>query len=240
MPSLSFPRLRQGLELPASMRKLKKLRFSSGGFTLIELLTVICVAALLMGITASFLGNTKSGRLNVAGNRVVDLLHEARQNSLSKNSLTAAVVVTDPSFGNQYRLLALFQLLPRSDGSASSASDWTQVSNWETLENGVILDTSVIANNALQSYQSTSPFPMPVPQYNSRTVAQYEYVLFLPNGSLSTTPAETNPAILNLVDGFFAGSSSTPTYTDPHGSGYANYYRITVLAATGGIKIDRP
>ncbi len=143
----------------AAMPKRQRLRFSAGGFTLIELLTAICVIAVLMGLTASMLGNNKSGRLNVAGNRVVDLLHEARQNSLSKNSLTAVVVVTDPSFSDQYRLLALFQLVPRSDGSVPTSSDWTQISKWETLEGGVILDTTVISNNALQSYQSTSPFP---------------------------------------------------------------------------------
>jgi prepilin-type N-terminal cleavage/methylation domain-containing protein len=208
-------------------------------FTLIELLVVICIIGILTGLCLSAFANSKAVSLDAAGQRIVDMTHVARQNSISKNALTALILVTDPNIPQQYRLLVMYQLLPRVDGSAPAPSDWTQASSWQMLDRGIIFDSTEIPNNAFQDASEATFAPaLPPLQYLGRTISDYKCIVFLPNGSLY--PAGANPAILNLVEGFFPPDASAPVYTHPSGSTYADYYRITVLAANGATKIDRP
>ncbi len=202
---------------------------TSKAFTLIELLTVIAVMAVLTSLLApAFNSIGRSSQLSAEGNKVVNLVNLAGQNSMAKNAMTALVAIpTDQSASSAYRAFALFEYVPE-------ASDWKQISGWETLKEGVVVDP---ASFTFTSYPASKPQPdLPAIKYGGRTISSYKYVVFLPNRSL----LQNSSAQLKLAEGLFAGGASTPTYTRKGSDGSpANYYNVTVLGTTGRPKIDR-
>jgi type II secretory pathway pseudopilin PulG len=205
----------------------------TNGFSLIELLAVMGVMIILMGLVVPAVSSIgKASSLNAGGALVTGLINAARQNSLTNNAMTALVIVTDPSLDAQYRMFTMLEALPRADGQALTSSDWQQISKWETLSPGIVVD-----NNApLQSGSSGSispPFPAQL-SYGNHPISpnQLEFLVFYPDGSISSP----NPATIKLVEGYYSKGSSLPLYT----GGPANCYQMTVLNATGRIKIVRP
>lgn len=203
-------------------------RKSRRAFSLIELLTVIAMMALLTTLVAPAFNNLgKSSLLSAEGNRVVNLVNYAGQNSISRNAMTAMVVI-DPQSGSAYRAFALFECLPES-------TDWKQISAWETLKDGIVLDPSTFSTF---TDSGTQPQPaLPQMRYRNGAVGAYKYVIFLPNRSL----LQNTSAQLKLAEGSVPSGANIPTYSRPGSDGTpANYYAVTVLGPTGRPKIDRP
>ena len=219
------------------------------GFTLLEVLTVMAIMAILTALVApAFTNLGKGNALMASGNKVANLFNSARQNSLSRNVMTALVMITDSNLPGRYQTFALLELTPPSNGAAPTTSNWRQISKWETLANGVIADPKWPSNptQALtDSGQSLLPASMNLPSSltcGGKTVSSYQYVVFLPAGGLFLNNFASF-AQIQLVEGFLSQGSTSPVYTQPSsspGGGPANYYRISALAATGNIKIDRP
>lgn len=210
------------------------------GFTLIEVLTVLAITAVMAGLIVPAMTSLgKSSALNVSADVVVNLANLGRETSMSKNAMTALIVLTDPSLSGADRTFVLMELDPRSDGSQPQSSDWKQISKWESLNSGVVSDPSSLTFNKSTDAPGTAGVPTPAfPSivYNGQTVGSYSYVIFLPGGNLLSG---TSPQI-QLVEGIV--SSGAVTYTRPvaGGGAPANYYSLTVLTSTGRVKIDRP
>ena len=212
---------------------------SRSGFSLVELLTVIVIIALTASLVVpAFTSLGKSSALSVSANQVANLVNRARENAMSKNAMTALVVVTETSLENSNRVFILLELSPRSDGSQAQPSDWKQIGKWESLLPGVLVDPSNLSLNksSAQAGESGVPTPaFPTLAYHGQTVSTYSYVVFLPGGNLL---GSTSPQVM-LAEGNLA--SGAVTYTRPAGGGGpANYYKLTILTATGRLKIDRP
>jgi prepilin-type N-terminal cleavage/methylation domain-containing protein len=199
-------------------------------FTLIELLTVIAIMALLASMVAPAFNNFgKSSQLSADGNKVVNLVNLAGQNSISKNAMTALVAIAPGSgAGTAYKAFTLLEFMPES-------SDWKQITGWETLKDGVVIDP---ASFTFTEYPGVKPQPdLPAIRYGGKTISSYKYLIFLPNRSL----LQNTSAQLKLVEGVFAANASAPTYTRKASDGTPeNYYNVTVLGTTGIPKIDRP
>ena len=222
----------------------------SRGFTLLELLLVVAIMVILIGLTVPAVSNFRSANLlSASGEKVVNLLNLARQNSMSRNTMTAFVMITDPTLANPYRSFALLELVPLSSGTPPATRTWKQISNWETLPDGVIVDPawpSNVAQSLADSSTQASHLPASMAitpfAYGGENVDSYRYVIFMPTGGLFLNGSSSFVQI-QLVEGFLPQGSGTPTYTKPAtgpGGSWANYYRISTLAATGRVKIDRP
>lgn len=209
-------------------------------FTLVELITVMAIITVMVTLLVpAFTSIGKANALNTSGNHVVNLINLARENSMSKNVMTALVVLTDSSMADANRSLVLMELDPTTDGSQPSPGNWRQISGWETLGSGVIVDPNLFTFN--KSSDSAGEPGVPTPafpaiQHSGKIASSYGYLVFLPGGNL----LGSNASQIQLVEGIIASGGAVYTRRTAAGGGPANYYNITVLAATGRIKIDRP
>ncbi|XHR30979.1 MAG: Tfp pilus assembly protein FimT/FimU [Chthoniobacteraceae bacterium] len=204
------------------------------GFTLIELLFVMAIIASLATLSVpSFTSLGKSAGLNGGGNMVAGLITSARQNALSKNTMTALVIVTDSSVDPQNRLFTMMELPAHEDNTTKpQSSDWKQITKWETLVRGVIV------SNWTSSPQTVSP-TFPKLRYGNHWITQdgFKYLIFMPDGSTLSNTSTT----VQLVEGYIPKGETVPLYTSVLKNGNpANYYKLTILNTTGRIKIDRP
>ena len=215
-----------------------------------ELLLVMAIMVILIGLTVPAISSFRSANLlSASGGKVVNLLNLARQNSMSRNTMTAFVMITDPASTAPYRSFALMELVPLSGGTPPSTRTWKQISNWETLPDGVMADPAWPAD-AVQSLPDSSaqalllPASMAITPFacGGETVDSYRYLIFMPTGGLFLN-GSSSVVQLQLVEGFLPRGSGTPTYTKPansSGGSLANYYRISALTTTGRVKVDRP
>lgn len=209
--------------------------------TLVELLVVVAILMLMMAAVVPAVTTISRGRsLVIGGNQIANLANLARENALSNNSMTALIVPTDINMEKRNRMAGLFQLLPSDNGTVPSSANWTQISSWETLPQGVVIDPGTFTFNDSSDPASTPGVPMPpFPpiRYGAGNCASYRYVVFLPGGGLLSGSS----TLLRMVEGFLPAGSSKVSYTHPANGGLpANYYDITLIAATGRLKIDRP
>jgi Tfp pilus assembly protein FimT len=219
--------------------------------TLLELLVVVAIIASLMGLAVPAVTNiSRSGQLATGGNQAAEIAQLARQTALSNNSATALVLVTDSQSTPARQAFAILQMIPQDESKTGKAM-WRQVSAWEPLANAVFVDVTLSPSNAQPldasctfqdgpSQDFTSPMALPATfQYEGHTVSTYKYVTFLPDGSLATG----STARVELVEGHLASATSAIyTHRSPNTNpaAPADYYRITLIAATGRVKIDRP
>lgn len=211
------------------MRRGTRLEDCMKAFSLVELLTVIALISLLAGLAIPAISSLgKASSLGTAGNQLAALIDQGRQNSMSKNVMTALILMTDQGTESDYRAATLLEY-----DAEETAPQWKPVTKWANLPLGVVFDQSstFFANSA-----SPLPFVSPVVNYRGTSVNRYAARVFLPSGGL-TTPA--NPAQIQLVEGVAQNGRVTLTRPDPSGKA-ANYYSISIVGATGRIKIDRP
>lgn len=214
------------------------------GFTLTEILAVLAIISIVTAATFSYglIGPKGMGKVEGSGNQVVDLIDLARQTAVSKNEMTALVVVTDPSVGLRNQLLMVYELQMPVNGSAPTSANWVPSTGWQMLYHGVLADpnpTYFTFNNSSDS-SSTAGVPspsFPAINYLGQNVSTYKYLVFTADGSLLSG----NSATVRISPGAFPQGSSTVVYAGGTTGGVPNnYYNITILGATGMVKIDRP
>jgi len=191
------------------------------------------MVSLIGVLVPAFSGIGKAGALNGDGALIANLANVARQNSLSKNAMTALVVVTDRSNDFQNRVFTMLELLPSSNGHPPVNTDWKQISKWETLGRGVVVN-----NWTTQSGTASTVSPaLPPLTYGGQQIDQFKSLVFMPDGSTYGD----GPTTVELVEGYYPKGAATPFYTGGLKNGSAaNFYQLTILNATGRIKIDRP
>ncbi len=209
------------------------------GFSLLELLIITAIMAIL-ALTAlpAIVGMSSSGQLTSAGNLIVGLANQARQNAITDDTMTALVRVSSSSSQPQLnnRLFILMELTPAA--SATGSPTWTPVSKWEILPPGTVVDPSVMN----QSPSPTLATPLPSLNYKGTAISSSDcaYQVFLPSGGLLSPVASVNtPPFLRLVTGAMNGSNIT--YTGNKSAGIpSNYYEVTINPYTGMLKVTRP
>lgn len=193
------------------------------GFSLLELLVAMAIMISLMGLVVPAVTSTRTAEaLNLGGNQVATLLSFARENSLSKNVMTALAVVTDPSINQQNPVFTVLELLPPKNGTAPTPADWKQISKWQKLEPGITVN-----DWTTQTGTSGNISVLPSLIYGGKPInqANVKVLIFMPDGGTYSD----SPTTVQLADSKTV-KNGTPT----------NYYKLTVLNATGRIKIGRP
>jgi Tfp pilus assembly protein FimT len=217
----------------SSCRPSRILRRTEGAFSLAEMFVVMAISSVLLTLAVSSLGSGQATSLDSGGNMVADIINQASQNAVANNAMTAVILANDPTQSSYNRALAVYQLVQPANGQTAASSDWKQVGKWQTLPAGIIVDQTTMQ----PSSQSTVP-AFPTISYHGVAVNGYQYSIFLPQGNLMGGASSQ----LRLASGFFPGGMSSPTYTGKKNSDGTptDYYTISVIAATGRVKIDRP
>jgi prepilin-type N-terminal cleavage/methylation domain-containing protein len=211
---------------------------SRSAFSLVELLAVIVVIAIIMGIVVPSLSGLGRGpALTAAGSTVNNMVSLARQHAMSRNTLTALVILANQGTESDYRALAVLEYKPRIG--------WTQVGGWETLPVGITVDV----DPAECSFMLNSPNPFPFLTVNNqenppiqfqstpvRSPGGYAARIFTPGGGLQNAD---KPAQIRLVPGNVVGGSIQYKQRNDAGKP-ANYFDIAIIGATGATKISRP
>lgn len=199
---------------------IKKPTAAQRGFTLIELLIVMAILSLIIALSAHAFGSAgQAAALNRAGMQVTQLIEFARQRAMSGNAMTALILVTDHPDGSlNGNTLALMER--RQD------MEWLPISEWERLPEGIGVDLDAHAADGSYLPPSTPGLLGSKGPHPCLGVSNYAYtgLIFRPQGGLFPSGASVR---LKLV---INGANPSP----------ANYYRITILGATGKTKIDRP
>ena len=210
----------------------------SGGFSLVELLTVLGIMAILVTFGLSSMGSSTAHQLNTGGNRVVNLVNQARQNSITKHTMTALILLTgtnQAAVDNRFFVIEEFNPV---------TSTWQQISKWESLPPGVVVDnaaTNPSTDTFITSVPSlNAPAAFPTVTYMGLSIPPTGYAcqVFLPRGQLLST-ATTLPPVLRLVSG--TDNNGAIIYTaGSRGATLNNYYDVIINPYTGIPKINRP
>ncbi len=205
------------------------------GFTLIELLIVVAIMAMLGGLaTPALMKSYRSSSLTQAGNRLTDVAMLARQNALSRNTMTAVVMVTSTSAqlaGISHDALTVIELSPSQGG-------WNQITGWTFLPS----QAKAYANLAALS-PADLPLPvggtLPVLRLPSNagapvTLAETDYVcyVFNPDGTMYNVSSPLPQAYVQYA------SDQAPS-GGVQAANLHNYYDL-VFSDAGGINIVRP
>ncbi len=209
-------------------------------FSLMELITVVAIISIVATLVISSVnGFGRSAALTTSGNRVVNLATLARQTAVSKNTMTALVLLANQGTDHDYRAFTVM-VYDRNAG-------WSQVGEWELLPDGIVVDRNDLT---VCSILDNSPQPFPFlnrdPQQTNPPVFYkgqqlknpdgYAARIFLPTGALQN-PEKS--AQIRVVEGFPNGSKVAYTHGNGAG-GPANYYDIAIIGLSGITKISRP
>ena len=123
----------------------------SGGFSLVEMLLVLMIMGILLGLVVPAVnGIGRSSSLSTGGNTVVDLVNYAREEAMTKNTMTALVVLGRQGSDNDYRALTILEF--------DRVAGWSQITPWEILPVGIVIDSNDPANCSFLDH-SPEPFP---------------------------------------------------------------------------------
>jgi prepilin-type N-terminal cleavage/methylation domain-containing protein len=195
--------------------------YSRQGFTLLELLIVMVIMASLFGLVMSTVGTGQSRNLSNAGSLVANLCQQARQNSISRNVMTAFVIsnASDSELNGRRLILVEYSGTPLK---------WRPVTAWTTLPSGTFVD---IESNKFYLPPALVDTPISLPDSAGKPVKVEDcvYQIFAPGGLLLTSGTAGQPSLLPLM----AGRKDAPQNPD-------NYYDVIVNPFTGIAKVDRP
>jgi hypothetical protein len=201
-------------------------------------IAVIVILTALVVPAATSLG--RANGLTTGGNSVTNLVSYARQLAVSKNTMTALVILANQGSQDDFRAITVLEYDP--------VVGWSQATEWRKLPSGIIFDPdpqeSSFLNNSPRfpflatTNQQNPPVSYPLGPGSSaqpiRDPGGYAARIFLPSGGLQNSEA---PAQLRLVEGFMENGRVTRTRRGNTGS--ANFYDIAIIGATGIAKINR-
>lgn len=209
-------------------------------FSLVELLTVIAILGITMGIVVpAFSGMGRGTALVTAGNTVNNLTSLARQHAMSRNTLTALLILANQGTEADYRALTVVEYKP--------GIGWFQVGGWETLPVGITVDSADTQECSFLLH-SPNPFPFlsasggkdnPLVLFQSLPVRNPEGFaarIFTPGGGLQNP---SHPAQIRLVEGRVEAGKLYYSHRNDQGKP-ANFFDIAIVGATGATKISRP
>lgn len=205
------------------------------GFTLIELLTVIAIMAILAGAAApALMKSYRASSLTQAGNQVANLASLARNNALSRNAMTALVIVTSTSANLSQaanKALTVIELAP-------GQTNWTQITKWVFLPiqvkayaNPAALDP---ANLPLPTGGAMPPLSVADNSGSLVALQSSDYVcyVFNPDGTMYNVSSP-------LPQAFVQYATDQAPSNGTQSTSLLNYYDL-VFSEAGGIHIIRP
>ncbi len=209
-------------------------------FSLVELLVVVAIIVLVtVLVVPAVTGLGRSTALVSGGNTVTNLANLARQTAVTKNTLTALVLLGKQGTATDCRALIVLEY-------AAGAGGWLPATQWQTLPEGIVVDIDDPANCTF--YESSPPaFPFltgppaqknPPVTFGGTQVSPSAYAsrIYLPNGGLQNPEKR---AQIRVIEGFAQGGQIVRTRPGVAGQA-ANYYDIAIIGATGTTKISRP
>lgn len=209
----------------------------SAAFSLVEMLAVVAlIAVMAVLVIPAVSGFGRSAAMTSAGTLVTNLATLARQDAMSKNTVTALVMLADEGTPQDFRSFTVLEY--------HLNQGWWQIANWETLPDGVIVDRSDSVNSTFLLH-SPDPFPfnsalpgLPVPYHGTAIAAGSAYAarIFTPTGRLQNAEFA---AQIRLVEGYLKGHEIVYTHRKD-ASRAANYCDIAIVGATGNTKVSRP
>lgn len=200
-------------------------------------MSIIVVITALVVPAVSGLG--RSTALVTGGNTVNNLANLARQTAISKNTMTALVLLGKQGTSADFRAFIVLEY-------AAGTGGWLPVTTWQTLPDGIVVDIDDPANCTF--YETSPPaFPFltgppvqknPPVTFNDAQVSPTAYAarIYLPNGGLQNPEKR---AQLRVIEGFAQGGKIVRTHPASD-SQAANYYDVAIIGATGTTKISRP
>ncbi|PTX97539.1 hypothetical protein DB346_21345 [Verrucomicrobia bacterium LW23] len=170
---------------------------SRKAFSLIELMSVIALVSIMLSMSAPTLFSMLSGRsVSLGLNTVASMTAQARQTALSGGQPVALVISTaDAANPNSTQGIILLAAVGQ-DGSGTM--QWKAKCIWNRLPRNVLVEAfersggSSFFNNASTSAGGPLTGTLPV-QMDNRPVESYVYIVFYPDGTVSSPTA--GPAI---------------------------------------------
>lgn len=194
---------------------------SHSAFSLTELLVSVAIITLIGALGVPAVSSLRAAKLVNSGNLIADMVNQARQNAITRNTSTALVMaVTTGDSKLDGRLFCIVEY-------KIATQTWGMISPWTLLPAEVMVD-SAGSNVFVTSRPVISP-PIGDLKYAGKTIGsgKYTYQVFLSDGTMESTQftANTMP-VLRLVQ--------------DHTAVQSNYYDIILNVYTGIPKIERP
>lgn len=210
---------------------------AAAAFTLVEMLAVIGVLAILVVAAGpAMLGGVRGSPLLQAGNQVTALAASARQAAVTKQSMSALVLLTAAGTEQDYRAFTLMEF--------QEPSGWVQTQGWQELPPGVLVDPTTTQSTFLVNGPASFPGlrtgqTQPPLKHLGRDLtpgSQYVARIFVPSGGLRNAQ---DPAQIRLVEGQLEGTKVRYSRPGSH-AGTADFIDVAIIGVTGTTKTSRP
>lgn len=188
---------------------------SKAGFSLVELLVVIAMIAILTATTGpALLSSQRSSKLTDAGNRLADMAALARQSALSRNVVTALVLVSGSGDASL-------------DGRAATLLEMDVDRTWKQAGGWVVLADGVKATDAAAGGALPAGAGLPALKVRGKAVdlSQCRAFVFYPDGRMDGDPQQPRRLSVKL---------------DAAGSSAINSYDLVFNIDTSTVRVVRP
>lgn len=174
--------------------------------------------------TPATLSSFRDSKLTKAGNSLFDALTLARQNAMSRNTLTAVVLVNELPSDTSISGRALALLDMNADGV------WNQIGGWIILPEGTraFEGGPSSTSNSLPQFSDATPPPL---RFRGSDIGAYTAIAFKPDGTMFPNSPSIRTAYVQ-----FANDTITEA---PMESGIKNFYGIAINPGTGSLHIVR-
>jgi len=177
-------------------------------FSLVELVAVMTVMALLFTVGIGGLGDSRAQARQVATERVIGMLEQARGTALTSRCVVALALAEPgdlPSGSDEHGRLGLFKI--NEWPAAPGTLDGTLLHRWLELPGGV-----VILPGSVNGVRNPRDEPQTTIRYlvGKRPVqGRFHIIAFTPRGSLQW-PAGSDPLALRIAEGTYRNGQPFP------------------------------
>jgi prepilin-type N-terminal cleavage/methylation domain-containing protein len=197
---------------------------SRSGFSLVELLVTVSVLLVLMSATMpAFLNSRKASELTQAGNQLADAANLARETALTRNTITALVVVARPTTSTARQALLVVSY-------DAADEQWKPIGSWMRLPIAAYVADMGGTQAAQGTVKANTIAPLAL-KLDGRTLSNTEYsaILFYPDGRMENGTDQTRL----LSTRFATDSAGSPS------EALQNYYDVVVNASTSTLRVVR-